>query len=67
MDEAQQIQAIVNAMQGVADRLSMEGRFLDAAQVVAGQQALRAMWTRLHPPPVEAVPPPSNGASAEAT
>jgi hypothetical protein len=54
MDESQQVQAIVNSLQALADRLSMEGRLLDAAQAVGGLQTIRALYTRLNPPkPVE--------------
>jgi hypothetical protein len=58
MTEQEQIQAIVNSLQALADRLSMEGRLLDAAQAVAGLQTIRALYTRLQPPkPVEAEEP----------
>jgi hypothetical protein len=63
MTELEQVQAVVENLQTLADRLSSEGKYLDAAQAVGGLQAIRALWTKAHPPApaAEPEPPAPNG------
>lgn len=61
MAEVEQIQAIVNGLQALADRLSLEGRYVDAAQAAAALQTIRALYTRLNPPgPAQAQEEPAS-------
>ena len=61
-----QFMRLLGSLQGLSDRLALEGRFTDAAVSMGAIQALRALRTRLEPPsppPVlELVPAPEQGA-----
>lgn len=52
-NEAEQVSAIVSGGASVVDRLSLEGRHLDAGRVSALVQLARVLWTRLQSPPPE--------------
>jgi hypothetical protein len=58
MTELEQVQAVVENLQTIADRLSAEGRYLDAAQAVGGLQTIRALWTKLNAPAPAPTPEP---------
>jgi hypothetical protein len=51
MDDSQ-LQTLVNHGQAVADRLSADSRYIDATMVMGLIQAVRALRTRLEPPPL---------------
>jgi hypothetical protein len=63
----EQLQQLLGGLQGIADRLALEGRFVDAALVAGSIQALRALRTALEPPkeppkpPLELVPQEAKG------
>jgi hypothetical protein len=66
MDDAQ-LQALLAGLQCISDQLAMEGRYVDAALVSGGQQAIRALRTKLEPPaakPALAVVPEAPGEQA---
>lgn len=44
------MQTLVNGLQGLSERLAVDGRYIDGALVAGGVQAIRALRTRLDPP-----------------
>lgn len=48
--EDQQLQALIAGLQGLSESLALDARFVDAALVAGGVQAIRALRTRLEPP-----------------
>lgn len=53
MDDSQ-LQSLITNAHGTADRLAIEGRYVDAAMIMGLIQAVRALRTKLEPPaPVE--------------
>lgn len=52
----QQLQTLIAGLQGLSERLALEARFVDAALVAGGVQAIRALRTRLEPPEPETKP-----------
>lgn len=61
MDDSQ-LQTLINGLQGLSERLALEGRYIDGALASGAVQAVRALRTRLEPtapagPRLEMVPP----------
>jgi hypothetical protein len=56
MDLRAQINEVVAQLQAVADTLAMQDRLMESAAVLAGRQAVRALWSKLNPPPAELQP-----------
>jgi hypothetical protein len=55
MDDTQ-LEKLVGAGQALSERLALEARYVDASLVAGLVQAVRALRTRLEPPPYEAAP-----------
>lgn len=62
MDEKSQVQDIADNMMTLADRLAVEGRFVDSAAVAGGVQVIKGLFTRLNPPKADGSPPNGDGA-----
>lgn len=56
MDE--QLTVVMNGLQGLAERLVLEGRFGDAGVAAAGVMAIRGLRTMLQPAPAPSVEKP---------
>lgn len=59
MTEQEQVKAIMDGAQGIANELSLDGEHVSALRVVGLVQLTRALWTRLNPPKEKE--PPSDG------
>lgn len=71
---ATEVESVSAQLQTLADGLAADGMVTASGVVLMGRQAIRALWTRLHPPaeappeltsvPPEAEPSPSTGEAA---
>lgn len=69
-----EIESVSGQLQTLADGLAADGMVTASGIVLMGRQAIRALWTRLHPPaeappelkavPPEEEPAPSTGEAA---
>lgn len=56
MTDDGQLQTLINGLQSLSERLAVDGRYVDGALVAGGIQAIRALRTRLEPPPEQQKP-----------
>lgn len=45
----EQVKAVIAGLDGVSEALTRGGFVVEAGQVFAGRQAIRALWSALHP------------------
>lgn len=64
MDDTQ-LQELIGGMQKLSEGLALDLRFVDAALVAGGIQAIRALRTRLEPAPVPASAEPPAAAGGQ--
>lgn len=54
-----QLQQLLASLQGLSDRLAMDGHFVDSSMAAGAIQAIRALRTKLEPAPAPVPEAPS--------